>query len=386
MSTLLPPRTRAIALALAFAPALALAPSRPALAQSPLASDAPGYLREQGRKGLEHFKAERWSQARYHFRAALTVKDTAALHYYMGVCEARLGALREAHRHLRQALALAADRGASSESEATRRMVSEEADREATDVETRLPKLTLRWAPAPPAPGAAVQIDDEELAPSAREGVEQVWLDPGEHRLVAQAPGRLPLTLELRLEEGEQRAVDLRLEPVPPAAPPPPPPRAPPAAVERAAPSGWQKTVGYAGLGVGAALVGAGVFSTIRVQVIENRFYEAPGYLTYRGSFAPGASTCSLGRQGAESSLPGAASAAEIRGACDEAKSLEALQYMFYGVGLVAAGAGAYFAFLAPAPAPARARARAASVSAPVWHVSTGFGPGGTALSLRGSF
>lgn len=294
MSTPLARAARHLTLAVVLAGPLAGA--RLARAQGPAGPpDVAGYLREQGRQGLAHFKAGRWSQARYHLREALTVKETAGLHYYMGVCEARLGALREAHRHLQQAMAIAANPGASGESTATLRTVLAEAEREKNEVEDRFARLWLRWAPSPQPPGVTVLFDDEVLGVAQRIGVEQMGLDAGDHHLVASAPGHRPLAIDFRLDEGELRTIDLQLEPAPASAPAPPAPRAPALPAKRTPPSaGWQRPLGYVGLGLGAALVGAGVYAS---------FHGGPTE-----------------------------------------------EYVLCGTGLAVAGVGAYFAFFAPAP------------------------------------
>ncbi len=322
MSTPLAHAARRFLFALALAGPLAGA--RLAGAEGPAGPpDVAGYLREQARQGLEHFKAGRWSQARYHLREALTVKETAGLHYYMGVCEARLGALREAHRHLQQAMVIASTPGASTESAATRRTVLAEAERERNEVEDRFAKLWLHWVTEPP-PSVTVLLDDETLDVAKRSGVEQMWLDAGEHHLVASAAGHRPLTVDFRLDESQQLTLDLRLEPAATSAPAPPPPRAPASSSKRTPPSaGWQRPLGYVGLGLGAALVGAGVYASFRGGPTE--------------------------------------------------------EYVLGGAGIAVAGVGAYFAFFAPAPdqvAPARAS----------WQLVPSLSPTQAGLGVRWAF
>jgi hypothetical protein len=326
MSTpLLPGPCRFAALALA----LALAPARPASAQR-RPPDVAGYAREQGRLGFEHFKAKRWSQARYHLREALAVKETAALYFYIGVCDARLGALVDAHRHLNKAVEIASAEG-SGESAATRKTVLEEANQELADLAPRLPSIALRWAPSPRPEGASVQVDDEAVAPPVLAGEAPLPLDPGEHKVAAGAPGYRPRTVQVRLEEGQaQHLVELSLEPEPP----PPPPPAPPAVVRPPPGGGWQKPVGYVGLGLGVALIGAGVVSSLRVG-------DASG---------------------------------------GERDTLSVLQYVFYGSGVVVGGAGAYFAFFAPTPSKDEP-ARGAS-----WQLLPALGPRQAGLGARLSF
>jgi hypothetical protein len=139
----------------------------------------------------------------------------------------------------------------------------------ARQIEGRLPKLVIEVAS--PAPGLEVRRDNVILGSA-------VWgtaapVDPGAHRIVASAPGRVPFDVTVTTVEGKtMKVVVPALAPVvvapelpqPAAAEPPPPPSPsiattfPEPVIER--PSNAQRTVGFVigALGVGALGVGAG--------------------------------------------------------------------------------------------------------------------------------
>ncbi len=315
------------------------APSKKELARS----------EEQARKGFDHFRAGRWAAARPYFRGSLEVQETAAVSYYLGVCEDKLGDPREAFRRLARAVALSVS-GESGESPTTRKVVLEDARELAREVDAKLAKLTFRWPNEPPG-DVTLTVDDEPLS-MAEASQGPLRLNPGMHKVRASATGRKPYELALELDAGQERHVTLELSPDPPPEPtlPPralkPPPEPPPSGA-------WHRPVGFVGLGLGVALLGAGVYSSLRMEALEDRFNSKP-YLIYRSpseEAPPPGAPCASARQGYESPRVGAVDAADFRDACAEAGRLKVFQYVFYGTGAALVGAGAYFAFLAPSKA-----------------------------------
>jgi hypothetical protein len=336
--------------------------------------------REHANKGLEHFKSSRWAEARDHFRQALAVQETAVVTYYLGVCEEQLGDLREARRRLQQASSLAAS-GETGESSQARKAVLEDVRELALQVESKLPKVSFRWQPARPE-GAALTVDDERVSIDDV-AVGPLRLNPGEHKVKATAPGRKPYELALRLEPGQQSDVVLTLEPE---APPPAPvavPQAP--APPPTSGGGWQRPVGYVGLGLGAALIGAGVFSSLRVSSQQDKLESDPGYVAYRQGVPRGNEACDAATQGVVATAPSGTTAvtpSTFADTCSSRDRFQTLQYVFYGAGAAFALTGAYFAFLAPA---AGRKARAAQ-SGPSWRVVPGAGLSAASMTLRVSF
>jgi tetratricopeptide (TPR) repeat protein len=296
-----------------------------ARADEPLSAARLQYAREQARQGVAHVRAQRWAEGRQALREAAEVREMAVLLYYLGICELGLGNLREAQRRLNRAIEIARAPGTTSETADIRRQVIEDAGPPLRDVEARLP------------------LEGADAKPPLR-------IDPGDHSLVAKAPGWKASTLSFHLEEGQARELDVSLDPeasradVAPAstvASPPPP----------AAPGGdWQGPAGVVGIGLGVTLLGVGALSTARVDALEKRYEGDPAFRAYHAS-APGRDLCALADDGHEAPPgTGAASARGVRSTCDAAGRFSALQYVFYGAGVAFVAAGAYFAFFAPTP------------------------------------
>jgi tetratricopeptide (TPR) repeat protein len=324
---------------------------RLARADEPLSAPRLEYAREQARKGLADVRAQRWSEGRQALREAVEVRERATLLYYLGLCELGLGNLRAAERRWQRALELAQAPSTTGETAEVRRQVIEDVGPLLRDVEARLPRVTLRWASAPP-PGVALVLDGEPL--EGAEAKPPLRIDPGDHSLVAKAPGWKASTLSFHLEEGQARELDVSLDPEAPradvasastvASPPPPAPAAPPG-------GDWQGPAGVVGIGLGVALLSAGVLSTARVDALEKRYEGDPAFRAYRASAPPGRDVCELADDGHEAPPgTGAASARGVRSTCDAAGRFSALQYVFYGAGVAFVAAGVYFTFFAPAP------------------------------------
>ncbi len=355
-----------------------LSPALPARAAGPPAPSELAQARAMSRKGLEHFRAGRWVEARSLFREALAARELSSLHYYLGACEAQLGAdLLAAREHFEKALASAAEVGESAESAATKKTVLEGARAGLREIDARLPSVVVRWAPGEAPPGATLMVDGGQAMTSDEVAKGPLRLNPSEHRLLATAPGKRPFETIVRLAEGQSADVTLRLEPEAPAVP-----RRVESAPAEPASASWQRPVGYVGLGLGAALLGAGAFSSLRVASLNDRLSSGDSYVAYRSGFAEqNLDVCALATQGQGSPTAGAATPSQVRGTCDDRARFETLQYVFYGAGALAVGAGAYFAFLAPTGRSSSQPRRTAT-----WHVAPSVGPGTARFSLGVTF
>jgi hypothetical protein len=98
------------------------------------------------------------------------------------------------------------------------------------------------------------------------------------------------------------------------------------------------RTVGWAAVGLGGALIAGGVYSVVRLNAIDtDQKVEL-----YRQGFHSSADVCDEARAGTEAKVSGAASATEMRDFCSTATTFQTLQYIFFGLGAISAGAGIY--------------------------------------------
>ncbi len=207
-------------------------------------------------------QATRWADALAKLEALTAVHkatETPVVVFYIALCKANLGRLRESLQDYKKARALlAADARFPAKERAA---LEEKLGVGATDLEARLPKVTVRLEPGDPAAGELHLTLDGAEVDAALLVDKPFALDPGDHKLGAEAPARKPVERAFALREGQALDVPLGFAPVavpkpPPAKKPPPPPPPPP--------SGLQKTLGYVVLGLGgAALVAGGTHVTL---------------------------------------------------------------------------------------------------------------------------
>ncbi len=77
-----------------------------------------------------------------------------------------------------------------------------------------------------------------------------------------------------------------------------------------------------------------GVYSTVRVKQING----SPEYTGYRAAIPSSRNICVEAQKGTV--VPGQASPSRIDDLCSQAKTFEALEYVLFGLGAVAAGTG----------------------------------------------
>ncbi len=177
---------------------------------------------------------------------------------------------------------------------------------------------------------------------------------------------------------GPADGLEVRLEPVTAA---PPAPTAPPAGGRPEPPpepqrGAWKRTAGFVGLGLGAALIGAGVVTSLRVKSLSDSLDSERPFLAYRSGVSDYDGLCDAADADAASSLPGAATAGRVRRVCSGAATLQAMQFVFYGASALAVGAGAYLLATSPGAA---APPKAAAWSVLPWVGASG---GGARLGL----
>ena len=189
-------------------------------------------------------------------------------------------------------------------------------------------------------------------------------MDPGTYELRATAPGHVPWSTQVSLQQGRDEVVTVpRLSPTPAPEPAKPLPVAPqPAAVSqpvRSAPTterverdesshaGW-RTAGWAGCGVGVALAAVGGYYGVRAL---QRRSESDSYCTDRGCYVEGV---------------------ELN---DEARDMAVRSNVFLAAGAVLAGAGTVV--LLALPSHREGRTEEAS------RVSLSAAPGGVSAAVR---
>jgi hypothetical protein len=180
----------------------------------------------------------------------------------------------------------------------------------------------------------------------------ELTLREGEHEVEVRDGAKVLANAPLRIVAG-RRAVALLIEPEP--APPPLPAPAGSTAVEPSVRGGARTTWGWVAVGAGAAAIGAGVFSSLRVSAIDDQFVSEAPYVAYRRGAGAG-DACDAAAAGTVVPQAGAASPERVKRRCDEADAYQALQFVFYGVGALAAGAGTYLLLTAPKGASATAK------------------------------
>ncbi len=199
----------------------------------------------------------------------------------------------------------------------------------------------------------------------------------GEHVFELRA-GLAPIaraTASVGLADG----LEVRLEPI--AAAPPPAPVAPPAASRPALPiepprGAWKRTAGFVGVGLGAALIGAGVVSSLRVKGLGDDLDSGRAFLAYRSGIGAFDDVCDSADADVASVRSGAATPGRVRRVCSGASTLQVAQFVLYGAGALAVGAGAYL--LATSPK-AREPVKSSAWSVRPWAGASG---GGVRLGL----
>jgi hypothetical protein len=193
---------------------------------------------------LHDEQERRYEAALEGFRRARDIRDAAAVEYRIGTCLEGLGRLAEALSAYDAAIRLSAG-------DTTAGDVAT-ASRERTDaLSKRVAHLTLTLSTHAPQ-GAEVRVDGRPWHGG------DVVLDPGSHRVEATAPGAAPFQTDLSLTEGGRVSFTVALDP---GAPPPTAPADSEARHVDA--SHGSTTLGWVGIGVGAALVAGSVVSFV---------------------------------------------------------------------------------------------------------------------------
>lgn len=129
------------------------------------------------------------------FRAAIAVKETAQLHLRIGSVQEKLGKLVDALASYKRGLDKAAGLPA----------VAKVAKEQIAALEPKIPTVVITVA-APP-PGLAIKLDDAQVEAGSRA------IDPGQHKVHAEAPGRAPFDRSFMVDRGVTR-IEVELAPI----------------------------------------------------------------------------------------------------------------------------------------------------------------------------
>lgn len=192
-------RNRQWGLEIAFATMMAaLLAAAPAVAQEPT-DEQMETARVHFERGVELVGQEQWEQALAEFNASVEAMPTAPGLLNVGLCQRRLGRNLDAQRTFERFMS----EFGSTADEVDRRDAQAQLD-ELRGVLGRL-SVTVNEA------GADVLVDDRAAGRAPLAG--PVFVEPGEHTVVARLEGRDPVSQTVSVAAGQQTSVNLELEP-----------------------------------------------------------------------------------------------------------------------------------------------------------------------------
>jgi hypothetical protein len=257
-----------------FASALAIVGCA-ALAPSVARAAEPGHARADAlfREGRALLDAKKYDEACPKLAESQKMEPGSGTLLALAMCHEGQGKTATAHRELLETAALARRNG--------RQDLAAAAEKRAKAMEPSLTRLVVRL-PDDEGASYSVKLDDQPLADDARG--KAIVVDPGEHRVVASAQGRVARSYVVRATGGTVEIVVDQLdeeEKAAPAAAPPKPARAPAPRVtdeelthasgqperESGSSGTTQRVIGITLIGGGVAgLVGGGVFGAQAVS------------------------------------------------------------------------------------------------------------------------
>ncbi|MFT3765678.1 MAG: hypothetical protein QM820_09200 [Minicystis sp.] len=224
--------------------ALAGTVAAPAAAQDVAAAEA------LFRRGVEDLKAGRFEQACVAIAESQRLDPQAGTLFTLAQCEEKRGHTATALARYHDYLALVAGMTADQRTAHGKRAAIARAH--VAQIEPQIPELTLSLPPKAP-PGTVVKRDGVVVS-AATLGM-PLPIDPGDHVVIAEAPGGPPTELRIAIRSGEKKTVVVEVKPAPPA--PPPRPAAPATGTSGQRIAAWVTGgIGLAALAVGGAMGG----------------------------------------------------------------------------------------------------------------------------------
>jgi hypothetical protein len=225
-----------------------------ALPLTALAAPKAGISAEDRNKAIELFKQgqalqeqSKWDEALAKFEEVGKIVMTPGTRFNIALCKENLGRFLEALDDYS-----AAERDAKAEKKPE---IEKKAHAAADALKERIPKIVLKVPSA--VEGISITLDGKPIDPQNPE----LAVDPGKHKIEANAEKRVPFSADVTVAEKESKEVVIRLPEQPkeePTEPPPPEPK-------KEEPS---RTIPTSALIVGAAgvvsIIGAGIFYGLR--------------------------------------------------------------------------------------------------------------------------
>lgn len=214
-------------------------------------------------------KQGRWEEALARLESVAKVRMTPQVRFHIALCQKQIGKLVAARNGFEQARREARKGDAE--------QVLRESEEHIADLESRIPTLHIHLVDPPAA--VTVLIDGDAIEPGLL--AVPIPLDPGEHRVRAEADGRRAFEHTLSLEQGEKKEISVSL---PVLAPEPPAPKAAPVAPPKPRPRAPRTdeeppTAGWVLIGTGGALlVGAVVSAVVRSSAIDEIDESCPSH------------------------------------------------------------------------------------------------------------
>jgi hypothetical protein len=223
------PTLPAVAVLLAVSASIATsAEGRPSRSGGATADDSETQRVELYREASKAAASGHWAEAKERLRAVLAIRSSAKVLFSLAEAEEHLGQLAHAQADYARSLEEAAAEGKTE--------VVEAAEQAQRALAARVPHVRVVVSGAEPgrpgtsasASGASATLDDQPVPVGTA-----VALDPGEHRLVVNAPGMRATVRDMKVGEAEQVELSVSLEPdhaaraLPPPVSPVPPPVSP---------------------------------------------------------------------------------------------------------------------------------------------------------------
>jgi len=290
---------------------------RPALAAEPTPAEiaAARRLFAEARSAED---AEDWATAASRLRDAISIKETPGLRFHLAYCQEHLGMLVEALVDYERA-----EEAARSRNDEVGRQVGPRKEA----LRRRIPTITILLPED--VRDAALTIDGRAVA-SALLG-KPVPQNPGQHHVVASAPGRASFAADLVLSEADSVVATAALAPIPSPSPPSPAPLGDPVAPSEASRATGSSARTYVLVGEAAlslAALGIGVGYVLSASAADERADRA------RSLLPDPSSSCASG--------PKPPACADLEQANADARDRRFVSRMaFVGAGVGAAGLAA---------------------------------------------